>query len=297
MLQRILSIIRPQPTFTDLADQWLAEKSVIYRPKWISEARRILAKDLLPTLGTRPANRITRRDITRAMQLAVERGSPGMAGQTMSMARAVFTWAIETGRFDGPNPAQGMKKPQPWRPRRRVLSDAELRAVWHIDAPPQAQAILRLQLLSACRIGEVCGAEKREIDAQSRTWTIAGERTKNHKDHTLPLSPAAWAIVEPRLSGGEPWVFPGILRSGPQDQRSGPIRYLRGLQLGIHSHDLRRTAATRMGDLGVSDDVIGLVLNHSPESVTRIHYQHSRRTGQMRAALERWAAELQRTTL
>ena len=54
-------------------------------------------------------------------------------------------------------------------------------------------------------------------------------------------------------------------------------------------HDLRRSVATNMGELGIADDVIGRVLDHAPQGVTRIHYNHSQKLAAVRAALECWS--------
>jgi hypothetical protein len=57
-------------------------------------------------------------------------------------------------------------------------------------------------------------------------------------------------------------------------------------------HDLRRTAATGMGELGVSDEVIGRVLGHAGQGVTRAVYNRSGKVAECRAALEAWSAHL-----
>ena len=67
---------------------------------------------------------------------------------------------------------------------------------------------------------------------------------------------------------------------------------LRRLGWTFTSHDLRRTCASRMGDMGTPDEVIARVLNHAPVTVTGKHYNHARRFEEMKAALEAWAEQL-----
>ncbi len=57
---------------------------------------------------------------------------------------------------------------------------------------------------------------------------------------------------------------------------------------GVGTHDLRRTLATRLGAMGISDEVIGKILNHAPTTVTGKHYNHAQRFSDMKAALEQW---------
>jgi integrase len=64
-------------------------------------------------------------------------------------------------------------------------------------------------------------------------------------------------------------------------------------KIAFTAHDLRRTVATGLGELGVSGDVVGLVLNHTKPGVTGRHYDHSQREMAKREALTRWAARLE----
>jgi integrase len=64
-------------------------------------------------------------------------------------------------------------------------------------------------------------------------------------------------------------------------------------RVGIGTHDLRRTLATGLGDMGVADEVIERVLNHAPRSVASRHYNHAKHFEPMRKALDAWAERLQ----
>ena len=63
-------------------------------------------------------------------------------------------------------------------------------------------------------------------------------------------------------------------------------------RFGFSSHDLRRTLATGLGDLGISDEVIARILNHAPRTVTGRHYNHAAHFEPMRRALEAWETNL-----
>ena len=58
---------------------------------------------------------------------------------------------------------------------------------------------------------------------------------------------------------------------------------------GIGTHDLRRTFATGLGNMGVLDEVIERVLNHAPRTVAGKHYNHAKHFEPMRRALDAWA--------
>ncbi len=77
--------------------------------------------------------------------------------------------------------------------------------------------VLELQILTACRPGEVAGARWEEIDLEAAAWIIPGERMKAGRAHRVPLSPAAVKLLS-ALSRQSDYVFPGraVSRSRPQ---------------------------------------------------------------------------------
>ena len=140
-----------------------------------------------------------------------------------------------------------MKKRNTAKPKTRVLSVDEIRVFWTMldrigGMTPAICDALRLQLLTAVRIGEVLEAERSEIDLEARLWTIPALRTKAERQHVLPLSLAAATIFAAALERadlegrrraartGNPfepsrWVFPSerssraLLRRGDQPAR------------------------------------------------------------------------------
>jgi integrase len=145
-------------------------------------------------------------------------------------------------------------------------------------------------------------------------------RTKNGKQQIIPLSTQAAVLFKMALSAhAQDYVFPsghtvkvGKVASRPhinEDSVTKAILRLRASLERSHAelrardrsitespplgdatvHDLRRTMATVLGELGVRDTVIERLLNHSPNTVTRIHYDHSRLLKDLRTALQLWA--------
>src|SRR5262249_34205525 len=142
----------------------------------------------------------------------------------------------------------------------RVLTDGELATLWTALPRDQFGDIVRLLVLTAQRREEIGGLRWDEIDLARTVIVLGSERTKNRRPHELPLSPTAVAILsaQPRVG---PWVF------GPNGQRrfanwSDPKARLPALNAGWRLHDLRRTAATRMAELGTLPHVIEAILNH-----------------------------------
>jgi integrase len=161
--------------------------------------------------------------------------------------------------------------------------------------------VLRLLLLTLQRRGELCSAEWREFDFETRTWSIPDEHAKAGKGHVLPLSD--WAVQELRqLKGMAPgcrYVLPNLDGTGPIDAKYITRSVARCLKrfksygiAAFTAHDLRRTGRTGLARLGVSVSVAERVLNHARERMEATYDVHDY-LDEKRAALEKWASYLQ----
>jgi integrase len=234
-----------------------------------------------------------------AIEAAAARGSYVVADRVLGLTRAIYNWAGSTGRTEV-NPTLGLKKRNTSRPRERVLLDDEIRALWlRLDTPsklsPEIRDAFKLQLLLGLRISEALEAPKVEIDLGRQIWTIPALRTKPQRELRLPLSPPAVTILRNAIerAGNSPWLFPSPVDQfpvRPQSAMRAMHRICVGLELvDVGTHDLRRTLATGLGNLGISDEVIERVLNHAPRTVAGKHYNHAKHFDGMKQALEAWA--------
>src|SRR5262249_34945946 len=106
-----------------------------------------------------------------------------------------------------------------------------------------ASAALEFTILTAARTGEVLGAHWEEIDFESRTWIVPPERMKGGKEHRVPLSPAALALLKelPRETAN-PYIFIGP--RGSHINHMSMFRVLRQLRDDITVHGFRSTFST-----------------------------------------------------
>jgi integrase len=196
------------------------------------------------------------------------------------------------------------------RPRDRVLTEDEIRAVWSaLDDEHQVMAALvRLRLLTAQRGGELQGARWEEVDLISGWWTIPADRSKNGLSHRVPLSPQALRIFKelhayrestrrPNEDGDlelSPWVFPSTRKTGPHVHHAQKAfeRLVARSGVKFRGHDLRRTAASLMVGGGVPRLVVSKILNHVETGVTAVYDRHSY-DPEKRAALDYWGNRLE----
>jgi integrase len=208
-----------------------------------------------------------------------------------------FGWLAERDLV-GSSPVTGIKNKARPAPRERTLTDAELQRLWQATADGSDHSrIVRLLVCTGCRraeIGQLAWAEVVLDHAGGPTLVMSAARMKQRRQHLVPLSPLAVAQL-PAPREGRPFVF-GRRRASGFSGWSGGKADLDARLPGFDRwvlHDLRKTAASRLGDLGTPDEIIERLLGHAPVGVTRTFYNHSQRLAEVRAALERWAEHLQ----
>jgi integrase len=216
--------------------------------------------------------------------------------RVFELVRAIFRWAVGRDLLKV-DPTWGMPPPiKKEKARERELSPDEIRKLWsalerapikrrttkglargervvEADDIPMTRATaltLMLALATGQRIGEVTGIAVAELDLNdiAPVWTVPGDRVKNGQANRVPLSPLAVRLIQGAraLAPEARWLFPAADGAGPIDPHAPTKALERARQaIGLEDfriHDLRRTAATRMAEMGIAPHTISLVLNH-----------------------------------
>ena len=269
---------------------YLDVKRAQVRTRTMREIERYLRGPHFRALHARPLDQIVRQDVAGCLTRIVTRNGSVTAGRARAVLAAFFAWAIGEGLADS-NPVVGTNKPTDSPARARVLSDDELGAIWRACLDSGYGRIIKLLVITAARREEVGGICRTELAAG--TWTIPAKRSKNGRQHVLPLPPAALDIIaEVDRIDGRDHLFGGGADRGFQ-RWSASKRELdaRAGVTGWTVHDIRRTVATRMADIGIQPHVIEAVLNHQsgqkrgPAGV----YNRSTYEREVRTALATWA--------
>jgi integrase len=303
-------------TFQTLADRYIAEHARRFK-RSASVDERNLRKHVLPQWAKRRFDQIERRDVIALVEALVTAGTPVLANRVQALVSGMFSFAIDADLLAA-NPCARLRRRGVERAGERVLSDPEIQLFWNgIVEPPVSRRlglVLRLELLTGVRPGEAAGMRMDELehlgDPARAAWAIPAGRMKAGRDHYAPLVPMARDVVLEALKlapGGQPFVFApprakGAIRANALAvamQRFG--RALKGHEEGADTwkanpptpHDLRRTVATRLAELGVSGEDVAAVLAHATSGVTKMHYDRYSRAREKRRALELWAHALQ----
>lgn len=287
-------------TVDELVDEYVKRACKKLRTRHEIEIR---LKRALEPVANRPAEEIRRRDIRTILDATADRGVLREAEKQRQSIGAMFQFALGQDIVQI-NPVRGLKAYSPGERRDRVLSSGEIKTLWEwlpdSQMSPDYVDALRLQLCFGCRIGEASGIDVAEIDTTNWVWTLPAMRSKNKKARATPIVGLAREIIEARLKR---------TRHGPLfiNERTKPLKsndvgsqiVTRRKKIPIEhfvSHDLRRTVATQLIDLGISYDVVASVLGHEPgdKNVRTLvrHYVRTDLIPQKRRALEAWDARL-----
>ncbi len=245
-----------------------------WRPRTWAAVESNIRRFALPVLANKPITSITRSDLIKVFD-GLPPQSPALPRNLFAHLRRLFSWAEERGDLDR-SPFTGMRSPPSVQSRERVLSDEEVRIVWSATNAQTGHfsTIVRLLLLTGQRRDEVAGIRWDELDRTSALWRLPGARTKNARDHQVPLTSACIAEID-KVAGGSTWPRVGwVFTTTGSSSVSGFSRAKRRFdQLAVtvddgaalaqwRLHDLRRTMATGLQKLGVRFEVTEALLNH-----------------------------------
>ena len=159
------------------------------RPRTYYEQTRYLSGDqyFKPLFGL-ALDQITRKDVaSRLTRIKLDSGAV-VASRARAHLSGLFAWALTQGLCEV-NPVIGTERLKNGKPRERVLSDAEVAAIWKACGDDDHGKIVKLLVLTGCRRAEIGGMCWSEIDRGQGVWTLPESRSKNKTAHTLPLLP------------------------------------------------------------------------------------------------------------
>jgi integrase len=308
--------------FLQLAKDFIQDHAMLKNRSWRSAAKAlgldyprgggeptVIRGGLAQRWAVTPASQVDAGMIYGVVDEARRVAVPGRVPRTMGASDArgrqvagalgkLFSWAAQHRRV-AVNVTAGTYRPQAAPPRHRVLTAGEIRQLWKaLDrvALPFAAAI-KMMLITGQRRNEVAAMMFSELSEDSAVWNLPPARTKNKLPHTVYLPPMAREIVAavPRIAGSD-FVF---TLSG-----DNPVRGFSHVKRRVDAsvsfaeawtlHDLRRSAATMMGEVGVLPHVIEAVLNHASGAKRGVAgvYNRFQYAPEKKEALERWADRL-----
>jgi integrase len=285
-------------TVENLKSQFIERYAKRQNRSW-KQTEWIFDKLVLPAWKDRTVHEITKRDVIDLIE-GIEQDRPILANRVLAAVRKWFNWLAARDVVKA-SPCAGVVPPAKEKTRDRRLTDSEIKALWEACGERGDGGIgepfgsfVRLLLLTGQRRSEVAGMRWSEIDKSRRVWTLSSERTKNGRAHAVPLPTQAMSIVAgiSPISGSDHAFtttggsgLGGFSRAKERlDQRMNPSK-------PWTFHDLRRTCATGMADIGIQPYIIEAVLNHVSGHKAGVAGIYNRATyaEEKADALQRWA--------
>jgi integrase len=281
-------------TFAAVAEQYqkLAGNKLRSANRQAADLRRLV----YPALGHRPITEIRRSEIVALLDEVEIESGPVAADRTLAIIRRIMNWHASRADNFAPPIVKGMARTSPkQRQRSRILSDAEITAVWNTaskQAGPFA-ALVRFLLLVGARRNEAAGATWSEIEGD--VWRLPAVRNKSKTELARPLSRAALAVLESQRREGCPFVFGNVSGSAPINVfgRAKVAFDKASRTAGWTLHDLRRTARSLMSRAGIDADIGERCLGHALAGVRGTYDRHTY-LPEMKRAYDALAALIER---
>jgi integrase len=210
-------------TFMECAENYIAShragwRSAKHAAQWVAT----LETYVYPVIGGLPVQAIDTGLVSKVLQ-PIWAAKPETAGRVRGRIEVILDWAKAHDFRSGENPARWRGHLDKLLPARSKIAKVEHHAALPYDQLPEFIAALREQegiaaralefaILTAARTGEVIGARWSELNLTDKIWTIPGHRMKAHREHRVPLSAHAVAILEDMQEirrDADGFVFPG----------------------------------------------------------------------------------------
>jgi integrase len=284
-------------TFTDAAEKYMAShegawSNATHRAQWVST----LQTYVYPQIGDHAVAAIGTAAVMKCVE-PIWMSRTETASRVRGRIEAVLDWAKARGFRDGDNPAR-------WRGHLDHLlpARAKVQKQQHLAALPYAEVggfvaklreetgnaarVLEFIILTAARLSEGLGATWDEIDLAKRTWTVPAERMKSGKEHKVPLSDAAVALLK-SMPKGDGLVFPG---PNGLVTKLAVLKVVKKLAGDVTTHGFRSSfrdwAAEQTSFPG---ELAEMALAHSVGSAVEAAYRRTDMFDKRRKLMEAWA--------
>ena len=296
---------RELETFGALMPRFLERQKAKQKPRSFEETERHLTKHC-KSFHRRPVASLDRRTIGALLEEVAKQRGPAAANRVRASLSTFYMWLARAGYVDA-NPVSFTNKAIEGGAREHVPSDDELRVIWRALPPDDHYgAIVKLLLLTGARRDEIGSLRWSEVNLDEATITLPLARTKSRREHIIPLSRPALALLaaQPRRTSADGAPRDHVFGNGAERGYQGWSKSKAELDARIaqaghrvapwRPHDFRRALSTALHDRGVPPHVVEVILGHISGHKGGVAgtYNKALYIDERRSALERWGAHL-----
>tara|TARA_R110000850_G_scaffold277145_1_gene424588 strand:+ start:154195 stop:155259 length:1065 start_codon:yes stop_codon:yes gene_type:complete len=287
-------------TFKAVAEKWFQHWKPTKTDKHAVEVWRRLELDILPDLGSTPANALTAAQVRDCIKVIENRGALDIAKRQLQKCSQIMRYAVAHDLAER-NPVADIQPSD-------ILPARKKRNYSRVDAKELPQLLrdmdgyvggehtrlaLKLMVLTFVRTSELIGAKWGEFDMDAGRWNIPAERMKMATPHIVPLSKQALALLQKLhvLSYGREFVFPADTGK-PTHMSNNTILYAlyrMGYRGRMTGHGFRGVASTILHEQGWPHEHIELQLAHQERDDVSAAYNHALYLPQRSKMMQAWA--------
>ena len=286
------------PTFGEMADAFIEDRKASVRSdKSIARWKRSIGEGgYADSLRASRVDRIQTDDVLGVLRPLWE-SHPSSAGLLRGYIESVLNIAKVSGHRSGDNPAAWSGHLEHILPARQRLSRGHHAAMDFVEVPSflaqlndnrsTAARALEFTILNAARTSETLKADWTEIDLEKALWTIPAIRMKAAKEHRVPLSKPALALLAQLPSRRGP-VFPGMKFGKPLSNMAMDM-ILRRMGIEVTVHGFRSSFRDWAGEMtNTPREVAEAALAHTVRNSAELAYRRGDALAKRRILMEDW---------
>jgi integrase len=292
-------------SLNDLFDNHYIPRYAQIKKKSWKEDRDLYKLHVRQFIGKRSAENIGPDDIEVVLAPLEQAGKLHTARKTLAVLKKMFNWAASRASARQPgsgpllsvlNPCIDVELQKPPNSEKRNLKQEEIKIIWnHLGDKKGVDRILKLLILTGCRVSEICEMHSEEIDWIAGDLILQPERTKSNRLHIVPLTPRMKEIIGQKKSG---YVFPARSKLGHTTDSGVRIalgKYCKQLKIDhLSPNDFRDNFISHMARIGVIEEYRDRLTNHANSSVDGKHYNAHDYYDEKVDALSKWDEEIER---
>jgi len=289
---------RKTNTLELVATKWFDVKKTKITADFAKDVWRSLDSHVFPQLGDHPISQIDAPMVIDVINPVAARGNLETVKRLCQRLNEIMTFAVNSGVIHH-NPLTGIRESfaNPIKKHNPTLMPDQLPMLMsklnYASINLTTRVMIEWQLHTMVRPMESAGTRWEEINLDDNTWTIPPERMKKKREHIVPLSPQALALLEVMrpISGHREYVFTSQrdpLRHANQGSPNVALKRM-GFKDMLTAHGMRALASTTLNEEAFDYDVIEMALAHIDPNETRRSYNHAKYLPRRRVMMEWWS--------
>jgi len=281
-----------------VAAKWFEVKKSKITEDFALDVWRSLDSHIFPKLGNHPINQIDAPMVIEVINPVAARGNLETVKRLCQRLNEIMTFAVNSGVIHH-NPLSGIREgfANPVKKHNPTLKPDQLPMLMsklnYASINLITRVMIEWQLHTMVRPMESAGTRWEEINFDDNTWTIPPERMKKKREHVVPLSPQAIALLEVMrpISGHREYVFTSQrdpLRHANQGSPNVALKRM-GFKDMLTAHGMRALASTTLNEEAFDYDIIEMALAHIDPNETRRSYNHAMYLPRRRVMMDWWS--------